>query len=116
MRNLELGESWAVKRPDNYQNNDDWDRVIKFVNSNREDNWVKYKGEADQYYGLDKRGFGFTSPYKEDFTHIVNMSEATKFILENSNIVGGPSASGHFDDDTGAIRLSGYEIGDINKI
>lgn len=107
-----MNNSWGVKRPDNFKNNDDWDRLIHFVNSQRPDNYVSYKGEADQYYGINRNNIGYTSPYKEDFEKIVTLSEATQYIFENSQYIG--ASGGELDDFD--VKLPNYEIGDITDI
>jgi len=75
---IQIGDSWAVKRPDNYESNDDWDRLINFLNSSRK---IDLEGTSDQYYGVTALGRAINSPYKETFGRIVTLSEATEFIL-----------------------------------
>lgn len=109
---IELGDSWAVKRPDAHKGNDDWERLIFYINKNRPAHWGEYKGDADHYYGIDKNGFGFSSQYKSDFEKIAKLSEATEFILSTSGYIG---AHGTELDDFD-IKAPRYEMGDITKL
>jgi len=109
---MSILNSWGVKRPDNYKNNDDWDRLIYFINLQRPDNFIKYKGESDQFYGINRHGIGHSSPYEEDFEEIVNLSVATKYIFELTKYIGALGS----DIDEFEVKLTTYEIGDINKL